>query len=63
MNLISRRSFIQKSALAAGSYALIGGTSSSAKVIGANERLRIAVAGLNGRGKSHISGWLEQPNV
>ena len=43
--------------------ALVSGTSSSARVIGANNRLRIAVAGLNGRGKSHISGWLEQPNV
>jgi predicted dehydrogenase len=63
MNQITRRSFIQKSALAAGSCALISGTSSSAKVIGANNRLRIAVAGLNGRGKSHISSWLEQPNV
>jgi len=63
MNLFTRRSFIQQSTLAAGSYALISGTSSSARVIGANERLRIAVAGLNGRGKSHISGWLEQPNV
>jgi predicted dehydrogenase len=63
MNLITRRSFIQKSALAAGSMALISGTSSSARVIGANNRLRIAVAGLNGRGKSHIAGWLEQPNV
>ena len=63
MNLITRRTFLQQSALAAGSMALISGTRSSAKVIGANNRLRIAVIGLNGRGKSHIAGWLEQPNV
>jgi len=63
MNSLTRRSFITQSALAAGSLALISGTRSSAKVIGANNRLRIAVAGLNGRGKSHIAGWLEQPNV
>lgn len=63
MNHLTRRSFISKTALAAGSFALISGTSSSAKVIGANNRLRIAVAGCNGRGKSHIAGWLEQPNV
>ena len=63
MNLITRRSFLQRSALAAGSLALISGTRSSAKVIGANDRLRIAVAGLNGRGKAHIAGWLEQKNV
>ncbi|MFM7749749.1 MAG: GTP-binding protein [Opitutaceae bacterium] len=63
MHNVSRRSFIRTGALAAGSMALISGTSSSARVIGANNRLRIAVAGLNGRGKSHIAGWLEQPNV
>ena len=32
-------------------------------MLGANDRLRIAVAGLNGRGQSHISGWLDQDNV
>lgn len=63
MNHLTRRSFISKSVLAAGSCALISGTSSSAKVIGANDRLRIAVAGCKGRGKAHIAGWLEQPNV
>jgi predicted dehydrogenase len=31
--------------------------------MGANNRLRIAVAGVNGRGQSHIKGWLEQDNV
>lgn len=35
----------------------------SARILGANERLRIAVAGVNGRGGSHIEGWLKQPNV
>ena len=63
MQLVPRRSFLRSGALAAGSLALLGGTRSAARVIGANNRLRIAVAGLNGRGKSHISGWLEQPNV
>ncbi len=33
------------------------------KILGANDRLRIAVAGVNGRGQSHIDGWLGQPNV
>lgn len=61
--MLSRRTFLKNTALAAGSYALISGTSSSAQVMGANNRLRIAVAGLNGRGKSHIAGWLEQENV
>ncbi len=58
----SRRSFLQTSALA-GSSLLLMGTKASGRVIGANDRLRIAVAGVNGRGQSHINGWLEQENV
>ena len=30
---------------------------------GANDRLRVAVLGVNGRGKSHIAGFMEQDNV
>jgi predicted dehydrogenase len=63
MNLITRRSFLKQSALAAGAVALVSGTRSSAKVMGANDRFRIAIAGCNGRGRAHMSGWLEQPNV
>ena len=63
MPLLTRRSFLQNSAIAAGSVVLASNTRSYAKAIGANNRLRIAVIGLNGRGKSHIAGWLEQPNV
>ena len=62
MNKLSRRRFIQSTSLAGASF-FIAGTQVSGKVFGANDRLRIAVVGLNGRGKSHISGWLEQPNV
>ncbi len=59
---LTRRNFLQGTA-AAGASLLITGTRASGKIIGANDRLRIAVAGLNGRGKAHIKGWLEQPNV
>jgi len=58
----TRRRFIQNTSLAGASF-FIAGTQVSGKVFGANERLRIAVVGLKGRGKSHIAGWLEQPNV
>lgn len=61
-NRFSRRSFLQTSA-AAGASLLITGTRASGAIDGANDRLRIAVAGLNGRGKSHIEGWLQQANV
>jgi predicted dehydrogenase len=30
---------------------------------GANDRLRVAVIGINGRGKDHISGFMKQDNV
>ncbi len=49
---LSRRQFMGRSLAAAGvgaSFA-IGGTKSSGRVIGANDTVRIAVAGLNGRG-------------
>lgn len=63
MNHLTRRTFIQHSAVAAGAVVFASSTQSYARAIGANNRLRIAVAGCNGRGKSHIGGWLEQPNV
>ncbi len=62
MSNITRRNFLQTTA-AAGTTVLLSGTKASGNIIGANDRLRIAVAGLNGRGKSHIGGWLGQDNV
>jgi predicted dehydrogenase len=62
MTTFSRRGFLQTST-AAGASMLLLGTRASGKIIGANDRLRIAVAGLNGRGQSHIGGWMQQPNV
>jgi predicted dehydrogenase len=62
MRNLSRRQFLQGSAVA-GASLLITGTRASGKIKGANDRLRIAVAGLHGRGNSHIDGWLKQENV
>ncbi len=62
MQNLSRRHFLQGTA-AAGASLLITGTRASGKIKGANDRLRIAVAGLNGRGNAHIKGWLGQENV
>ena len=62
MSRTTRRRFLQTSSAASASLLLMG-TRASGKVIGANDRIRIAVAGLNGRGKSHLKGWLEQDNV
>ena len=63
MSRISRRGFMQATSVAAGSSFLITGTRASGNIIGANDRIRIAVAGLNGRGGAHIGGWRGQKNV
>src|SRR5579883_1526834 len=55
----SRRQFLGRSLAAAGvgaSFA-IGGTKSSGRVIGANDTVRVAVAGLNNRGGSHVGAF------
>jgi len=62
MSNVTRRAFLKSSGVA-GAGVLLCGTAATGRVLGANDRLRIAVAGVNGRGSSHISGWLEQPNV
>ncbi len=61
MSQISRRNFIQTAAV--GSGLLLSGTRASGNVIGANNRVRIAVVGCGGRGTSHLNGWLGQDNV
>lgn len=63
MARLSRRTFLQGTSAAAGASLLLTGTRASGKVDGANDRLRIAIAGLNGRGRSHMDGWLGQENV
>ena len=62
MARVTRRGFLQTST-AAGASLLLTGTKASGKILGANDRLRIAVVGLNGRGQSHLAGWMDQPNV
>ncbi|QJW99947.1 Gfo/Idh/MocA family protein [Frigoriglobus tundricola] len=62
MSRVTRRRFLQSSLAAAGSVT-IGGTKSSARVLGANDRVRIAVAGLNGRGGDHVSAYKGMKNV
>lgn len=63
MSRVTRRQFLQTSSAAAGASLLLTGTRASGNIQGANDRVRIAVAGLNGRGGAHIGGWLGQDNV
>ena len=58
----SRRSFIKKTAVA-GTGVIAAPTIVSANVFGANDRINAAVLGVNGRGKSHIQGFMAQDNV
>jgi predicted dehydrogenase len=51
-NNITRRNFVKKSSI--GIMAMAVSASSYARILGSNERLNIAVAGLNGRGQGHL---------
>ncbi|MGH7127503.1 MAG: Gfo/Idh/MocA family oxidoreductase, partial [Planctomycetaceae bacterium] len=62
MSRLNRRNFL-KSSLAAGAVFAISGTKSSGNVLGANDRVRIAIAGLNGRGKSHMEEFGKMKDV
>ena len=59
---INRRKFLKSSAVASGAF-LTAGTLSSFGNESANDRVRIAVAGLNGRGRNHIDAWAAARNV
>lgn len=54
MQSFNRRQFLQTSAAVGISTFAISGTKSSGNVLGANDRVRVGIAGLNGRGKSHM---------
>ncbi|MFO0966892.1 MAG: Gfo/Idh/MocA family oxidoreductase, partial [Gemmataceae bacterium] len=57
----TRRTFLKT--LAAAATVTVAGTKSSGRVIGAGDTIRIAVAGLHGRGSAHVGGFVGQRNV
>ena len=61
----TRRRFLQTSAAASAAFSTfaIGGTKSSGDILGANERIRVAVCGIHGRGQSHMDGFMSQKDV
>src|SRR5437667_5777010 len=65
MSSLSRRKLLQGAAAASAAFPLftIAGTKASGKVIGANDTIRIGVAGCGGRGGNHISEWTSQEKV
>jgi predicted dehydrogenase len=58
----TRRRFLQGS-LAAAATLTIAGTKSSGRVLGANDTIRLGVAGIHGRGGEHIKQFSSLPNV
>jgi predicted dehydrogenase len=62
MSKVTRREFV-KGSIAAMATITIAGTKASGQVRGANDRIRIAVAGLNGRGSAHVGAYVGMPNV
>jgi len=64
MSQVTRRRFLLSTpGVFAGSAVLLSGATSLGRVLGASEKVRIAIVGLNGRGAAHIQGYLEQKNV
>ena len=70
MSRLNRRRFLQLATAGMGAAAggihgdfVIAGTKSSRRVIGANETVRVAVAGIHGRGGSHIAAYAGMEGV
>jgi predicted dehydrogenase len=59
MSRQSRRDFLKTTAAASTVFSTftIAGTKASGKVLGANDAIRVAVAGIHGRGGSHIGAY------
>ena len=60
-----RREFLKTTAAASAAFSLftVAGTKASAKVLGANDRINIGVAGIKGRGGSHIDAFAKMKDV
>ena len=65
MKTITRRTFLKQAAAASAAFPLftIAGTKSSGRVMGANEVIRVGVAGIHGQGRAHIDQYLGLKNV
>ena len=62
----SRRQFLKTGAKGAAGLAVaerLGSWIAPQRVLGANDRVRVAICGLHGRGEDHIKGYSALPNV
>ncbi len=68
---ISRRDFVENALLAAAAALATGAgrnstaaeVSQPAGAVGPNDKLRVAVIGVNGQGGAHLGEWLKNPEV
>ena len=65
MSRTTRRRFLKTSLAAAGATGLatLAGNKSSGKVLGANDAIRVGIAGLNSRGGEHLKQFVNMPGV
>ena len=63
---VTRRDFLKTAAKTTGAAGAFSGLTflpRPDRVFGANDRVRVAVCGLHGRGKDHLDGFARVPNV
>ncbi len=64
MSHVTRRNFLKTATVAGiGASFTIAGTKASGRVLGANDTIRVCVAGINGRGQDHINGFSQIDKV
>ena len=65
MSRVTRRTFLKRAAATAGISAsfAISGTKASGKILGANDTIRLGVAGIHGRGQAHIGEFAKMDKV
>jgi predicted dehydrogenase len=59
----SRREFLKITGSVAAAGAITASKPSYARIVGANDRVRVAVCGVRGRGTDHIHGFTHVPNT
>ncbi len=62
MSSTSRRTFLKQSSVVAAGFT-IAGTKASGRVLGANDTIRVGIAGLNGRGSAHVGEFAKMSGV
>jgi predicted dehydrogenase len=65
MKRTTRRIFLKQTLVAGAAFPLftVAGTKASGRVLGANDVIRVGVAGIHGQGDAHIDQYLEFKNV